>query len=99
MKTDISVPFAAFLATVVAVGRLLLVPPAILVVDVGSPATSGIGAGRAGNIVEYLLLGRGILHADVAMQQLFVLVVLWVVVFSTVWFLGALVARGPAGGR
>jgi len=88
MKQKLTTPLAAVIATLVSVGRLGTITQTTTFVP-------GIGRMGFSSIIEYLFGNAGTLEPNVSLHLLLATVVLWMIVFSVVWFLLSLISRDP----
>lgn len=87
MKQKLTAPLAAVIATLISVGRLGTITQTTFV--------PGLGPIGGNSIIEYLFGNAGTLEPNVSLHLLFATVVLWMIAFSVIWFLLALISRDP----
>jgi len=84
--TKISVPLAAFSATLITVGRLFIVG-----VSHRSPFSREYT--YLASIAEYLFFGYGTLEVDIAIHTLLASIIIWLSVFTLLWLVFSIISR------
>lgn len=82
---NLPAPFAAFLASLVAVARLFLITQTTFV--------TGLGQIGGGTIIEHLFFGYGTLDPNVGIHLLFATMVLWMTALTPCWLVLSLFGR------